>query len=227
MRVEQYWSHSFIPQLIRKNGIVFDIGVNSGGFARIISAHCERVIGFEPDPKWAGKLQLPANVELFQLAIAGKSGKQKFHVNREKCSSLHFADAESDTVEVESITLEEALGYVPMERIDLIKMDIEGEELEVLAGAPVELFERVAQMTVEFHDFLDPDSLPQVKAVIAHLKSLGFIAFRFSWHSHGDYLFINRALIPISYLQQFWIHLRYKYIRGMLRVLRRRLNPVV
>lgn len=224
MRVEQYWSHSFIPSLIRRGGIAFDIGVNSGGFARLIADRCTRVIGFEPDPVWQGKLNLPHNVEVIAKAIAGTPGKLRFNVNSEKCSSLHYADIDASTVEVDSITLEQALELVPDGRIDLIKMDIEGEELAVLSDAPAELFDRVAQMTIEFHDFMDPDSLPRVKAVIERLQELGFYTFCFSWRSHGDLLFINRNIIPLSFVRRLWIFLRYKYLRGVMRIMRRKLG---
>jgi len=221
MYVEQYWSHSFIPSLIRRDGVVFDMGVNSGGFAALISDRCERVIGFEPDPAWHGKLNLPANVELIPKAIVHTPGKLKFHVNREKCSSLHYADDASILIEVDSVTFEQALSLAPEGRIDLIKFDIEGEELNVLLGAPEKLFERIAQMTIEFHDFLDPESVPRVRAAIERLKKLEFYSFHFSWHSYGDLLFINRRIISLNVLQRSWIIFRYKYVRGMARIVRR------
>ena len=221
MHVEQYWSHSFIPGIIRPEGVVFDIGVNSGGFAERVAGRCRRVIGFEPDPIWQGKWKLPANVEVYPKALAGAAGKLSFHVNNELCSSLHYAEADANTVEVEAITLQDALALEPEGLIDLIKMDIEGEELAVLLNAPADLFERVAQMTIEFHDFLDPSSLPKVKAVISRMRELGFHAFCFSWHSYGDLLFLHRRWVPMNLIQRGWLLLRYKYLRGMMRMMSR------
>jgi FkbM family methyltransferase len=224
MRVDLYWSHSFMPSLIRPDGVVYDFGMYDGGFARLVAPLRARILGFEPDPSWHGKLSLPSNVRVIPKALAARPGRVRFNINPETCSSLHFTDVTSETVDVEALTLNDALALEPASRIDLIKMDIEGEELAVLADAPADLFARVVQMTVEFHDFLDPKSLPAIRAVIARLRRLGFHAIRFSFRSYGDVLFINKTLAPLSLWQRAWITLRYKYARGLARIVRRNLK---
>ena len=224
MTVTVYWSHSFLSDLIRPDGLVFDFGFNDGGFTRLLAPKCKRVIGFEPDPRWQNRQSLPDNAHLEQKALAARRGKLRLHVNKEwQCASLHYAESDANAVEVEAVTLEEALGLEPEGRIELIKMDIEGEEVAVLMGAPKELFSRVAQMTVEFHDFLDPASIPAIRKVIARMRSLGFYVFCFSWRSHGDLLFVNCKLAPLGLFQRLWLLARYKYIRGVGRVLKRQL----
>lgn len=221
IKIESYWSHSFVPGLMRPDGLAFDFGVNSGGFSKLIASRCRKVIGFEPDPYWKGRLQLPKNVLLLQKAIAVRHGKLSFNVNAETCSSLHYADSGATRVEVEAITLAEALALEPEGRIDLIKMDIEGEEVPILLQADAALFSRVAQITVEFHDFLDASSLPSILRVIERLKSLGFTAFRMSWRSHGDMLFINEKLDPLSPWQRFRLGVIHKYLAGAKRIWKR------
>src|SRR5262245_15796133 len=105
MNVAYYWCHSFLPDLIRPDGVVFDFGVNDGGFTRLVAGRCRRVVGLEPDPSWQGQLKLPENVTLVPKALAAKSGALKFHVNQELCSSLHYAGESAETVEVQAITL--------------------------------------------------------------------------------------------------------------------------
>lgn len=200
---------------------MFDLGVNRGGFARLVAPKCEFVIGFEPDPASYTNLSLPPNVRVVPKAIAAKGGTMSFNVNADLCSSLHYAEAKSQSIVVEAITLSEALALEPEKRIDLIKMDIEGEEVEVLLNAPSELFTRVVQMTVEFHDFLDPSSISEIKKVIARLQKLNFHAVRFSWNSFGDMLFVNQDLVPLKLWQRMWLRLRYKYARGGGRLLKR------
>jgi len=224
LNVALYWSHSFLPDLIRPDGIAFDFGVNGGGFARLVAPRCRRVVGFEPDPSWQGRLSLPDNVRLVAKAISARPGKLQFHVNRETCSSLHYAEEAADTVEVEAVTLADALALEPGGRIELIKMDIEGEEVPVLREAPAELFDRVAQMTVEFHDFLDPASVPAIRQVIAKMRGVGFHAVRFSRNTYGDLLFVNQRLEPLSLWQRGSLRLRHKYARGLGRIIRRALK---
>ena len=225
MYVDEYWSHSFILNLVRPQGVVYDIGVNDGGFARLVAARCRRVIGYEPDPVWRDRLNLPANVTFIPKAIAATTGVLDFHVNQVRCSSLHYSEiGTAGTVPVEAVTLEDALALEPEGLIDLIKMDIEGEEIEVLATATDEQLQRVVQLTVEFHDFIDSASVPAIQGVIHRLQSLGFFAIRFSWRSYGDLLFINTRLVQLGLIQRWWLVLRYKYLRGVSRVLKRALG---
>jgi FkbM family methyltransferase len=210
--------------LIRPDGLVFDIGVNAGGFAKLVAPRCRRVIGFEPDPRWLGRLRLPANVVVHPWAIAGAPGVRSFHVNEDKCSSLHFTEEGSQIVEVKAITLEAALAMEPEGMVDLVKMDIEGEELDVLEHAPAPLFDRIAQMTVEFHDFLDRASIPRIRSVMQRMQSVGFRSICFSARSYGDVLFLNRRLVPLSAAQRAWLVWRFKYLRGLARVLGRTLR---
>ena len=221
MRVDVYWSHSFLPDLVGADGVVFDFGVYDGGFAHLVAPRCARVVGFEPDPSWHGKLSLPCNVRVLPNAIAASRGTMRFHVNADLCSSLHYSETASKIVEVEAVTLADALALEPESRIDLLKMDIEGEEVAILRAASPELFARVRQMTVEFHDFLDPTSVPAIRAVIARLRKLGFHVVRFSFRSFGDVLFVNQKLAPLSLWQRAWLTLRYKYARALRRLFRR------
>jgi FkbM family methyltransferase len=224
LAVASYWSHTFLPGLIREDGIVFDLGVNSGGFVNLVATGCARVVGFEPDPSWHGKYQFPENVSIIAKAVAARRGVLHLNVNPTQCSSLHYAETGARVVEVEAVTLEDALALDPNARIEVLKMDIEGEEVAVLQEAPAKLFKRVAQITVEFHDFLDPASVPAIKRVIQRMRDLGFLAFRMSWHSYGDMLFVNQALEPLTLTQRFYLGIYVKYSEGFFRILRRIYN---
>ena len=50
---------------------------------------------------------------------------------------------------VDAITLADAVALAPTKRIELIKMDIEGEEVAALREAPPKILQRIAQLTVE------------------------------------------------------------------------------
>jgi FkbM family methyltransferase len=217
VNVEVYWSHSFLPSLVRRDGIVFDFGVNDGGFSRLMAPKCRVVVGFEPDPAWQGRHELPANVRVTPKALAARAGTIAFHVNQDLCSSMHYAEPNAREVRVEALTLEAALASEPDGRIDLLKMDIEGEEVDVLLNAPEAAFSRVVQMTVEFHDFLDPSSTPAIREAIRRMRGFGFHSVRFSFRSYGDVLFINRRLAPLNVWQRLWLRLRFKYLRGLRR----------
>jgi len=223
MHVAHYWSHSFLPDFIRPDGVVFDFGVNNGGFSRLVAPRCARVLGFEPDPTWLEKVSLPGNVQVFPKALAAQTEVRSLHLNRQTCSSLHYSDADAEEVQVSTLTLAEALAMEATARIDLVKMDIEGEEVPVLQSASNEALSRIGQLTVEFHDFLDASTIPAIRGVIARLKNLGFLAFKMSWHSYGDLLFVNQRQQPLSLLSQFHLRVPHKYGAGIGRILRRKL----
>jgi FkbM family methyltransferase len=220
MKVALYWSHSFLPECIRQDGLVFDFGMNDGGFAKLVSQRCSRVIGFEPDPRWAS-LKLPGNVIFVPKALAAHKGTRVFHVNEALCASMHYADVAAKQIEVETVTFEEALTLAPAGRIDLVKMDIEGEEVAVLERAPEAALRRVAQMTVEFHDFLDATSRPAIEQVLKRLGRLNFEVVCFSLKTYGDVLCLNRDYVRLSPWQRMWLRFRFKYGRGVGRMLRR------
>lgn len=221
MKVEICCNHSFLPALIRPRGVVIDIGVHSGGFSSGLANRCRRVIGFEPDSSWQGRYSLPPNVVVLPEAIAVKNGTVQLSLNPRLCSSLHYRESSSASVNVGAVTLADALALEPEGLIDLVKMDIEGEELGVLEHAPTEALARIVQLTVEFHDFLDHASLPRIKAVIKRMRLLGFQAVKFSWRSYGDVLFVSQQHAPLSLGQRFWLRFRYKYGSGTGRMLKR------
>jgi FkbM family methyltransferase len=220
-KVECCCNHTFLPDLIRPDGAVFDLGLGEGQFSARVAARCGQVFGLEPDPIHTSGLALPANVTVLPKAIGAKRGRRRLHLNREKCSSLHYSDADAGALEVEAITLSDVLALTPNERIDLIKIDIEGEEIRILRHTAAAVFARVVQMTVEFHDFLDPESLPDIRYVINRMERLGFCAIKFSWNTYGDVLFINRKLAELSVLNRWYLVVRYKYLDGICRLLYR------
>ena len=57
-----------------------------------------------------------------------------------------------EEVKAQIETLDEALRREKIERVDLLKIDVEGPELEVLRGLGPETWPRVMQVVLETHD---------------------------------------------------------------------------
>jgi hypothetical protein len=117
-------------------------------------------------------------------------------------------------------------------------MDIEGAELEVLAGVDPALMSRVGQMTVEFHGAREFGFglAREVEEVIRRIEAMGFAWFDFSRPKRTDVLFLNRSVYTPRPSERAWWKMRYEYpsslSRGRTRVwrngkkwLRRRLKP--
>jgi FkbM family methyltransferase len=71
---------------------------------------------------------------------------------------MHSLDGEAPHFEkVNALTLEMFLRQNAISRVDLLKMDIEGSEIDVFEGATDEDLQRVDQFTIEFHSRIYPD----------------------------------------------------------------------
>ena len=86
------------------------------------------------------------------------------------------------TVEVPCRTLAGVMHEFGLDRIDLLKVDIEGAELEVLAGVSPSLIRRVSQSTVEIHGAREFgfQLRDQVDRVIRRMEELGSTRLDFS-----------------------------------------------
>src|SRR5690606_6277225 len=125
---------------------VVDVGANVGmlslAFARSVGA-LGKVYAFEAEPELQELLakSFALNgvpwVELRRQAAGREAGTATFHVSPiSGHSSLYgLPDDEAPTarqITVEVASLDEVLGAVPA--VDLVKIDVEGAELDVLAG---------------------------------------------------------------------------------------------
>jgi FkbM family methyltransferase len=132
-----------LKRILFPGAVVVDAGANIG----IYSEFLWRCVGptgavhsFEPSPDNFKRLRaatrkLP-NVRLSQAAVGERSGNSELYLS-DKLNVDHrayMADGDSRrTVPIEIVALDDY--FKPGERVDLIKMDIQGYELHALRGA--------------------------------------------------------------------------------------------
>jgi FkbM family methyltransferase len=191
--------HTFLPSLIGSNSIVLDLGANRGQFTRaVVRDFGCKVHAVEPNPGLFTSLERLAipGVTVHGVALSGTSGSRPFMVT-DNSEASHFTDANDSgegAVQVQTLTLQDLLSRLPgTTSIDLVKMDIEGAELDVLEGAPAELLRRIGQLTVEFHQFVYPESRRRIEGIKKRFRELGFWIVDFS-RSNYDVLFVNASL---------------------------------
>jgi FkbM family methyltransferase len=152
---------------IDHNSTVLDIGANIGNHSLYFSSLFSKVYAFEPHPKTYKLLHFNCcdlNIDTFNFGLSSEDTTVKFDVDPTNMGHAFIIDGElnkniSSHMEIEVKKLDD-LTEIDRSNISLIKIDVEGHELQALKGAlttikdnrPVILFEQHP------HDFLNGSS---------------------------------------------------------------------
>lgn len=136
---------SLFSQLIRPGDIVLDVGANIGCTSILFSGLARKIYSFEPSPSTYGFLQrnlLAAgadNVSAFNCGLGSRSAAETltFASNNRSggfvSNKLHIENGHN-TEEINIVDGDSFLLTKNVDHVDFIKIDVEGFELEVLAG---------------------------------------------------------------------------------------------
>jgi FkbM family methyltransferase len=136
---------------------VVDVGANIGVFSVRQAQRGARVISFEPHP--GAFSNLLANVQSNDVAsqvtcvnvAVGSSAGTSWLSTATGSSVAHLTDEKtSDGIAVTTVTLDQALAQTDLSTVDLLKIDVEGAELQVIAGASATL-DRTRMAIIEIH----------------------------------------------------------------------------
>jgi FkbM family methyltransferase len=134
----------------KHNPVVLDVGANVGGYSRDIVAinPSATVFAFEPHPltfeRLVSNVHAHGNIHPLNYAVGHRPGRQILYdrhsergtvhasIYREVIESIH--QDESTGYEVKVMTLDEFIEKKELARVDLLKIDTEGYELNVLKG---------------------------------------------------------------------------------------------
>lgn len=220
MELMRVCGHSFVRDFLGVAPIVLDCGANRGLFATELAGRCRATVhGFEPDPRFFQRLPGVENVTFYDMAVSASIEDMTLNLGVEHCSSAHFLEGKGQaSVAVKTTRLDIFRSENSLPRIDLLKLDIEGAEIEVLEALPQAFLAVTGQITVEFHDFLEIGERPRIRHVIQRLRAGGFDFIRFSHHDYSDCLFVNSTLHPLGVGARLDL-LGKKYYRGIMRKL--------
>jgi FkbM family methyltransferase len=142
---------------IRPGYTVWDVGANEGFYTHKFSEAVESgsVIDFEPSPGTFGRLQTAfaqtANVRLENMALADKDGEVSFFVSDNSVTDSLFNKSGDSRTEV-TVRAIRADNYPAQYRPNVVKVDVEGFELEVLRGmSEILLSENLKYIFIEVH----------------------------------------------------------------------------
>jgi FkbM family methyltransferase len=132
-------------------GIAFSLLVGDSG----------RVVAFEPDPANFRvlarnvKKHRSKNIVLINKGIGGKNSKKRFFCGRGGRSSFFYDNVAQESIEVETVCLDSELEKMNIKKVDFIKMDIEGSEIEAVAGAKNLLAKNSVRLAIASYHLLD------------------------------------------------------------------------
>jgi FkbM family methyltransferase len=219
--------HHFYTRMIDKDSIVVDLGANRGDFsAQITSLFGCKSYAVEASPKLITEIPDNPLIKKFNYVINRTNEPVKFNLSllNDECSSINYLPDEmnQETVTLEGVTLRKFLDDNSLRNVDLLKVDIEGAEIELFDSLSDETICSMKQITVEFHDFVEYfDMAAKVQNIKDRLSKLDFYCIVYSLKSNADVLFLNKRYCNISNLEYVYLKYINKYARGVLRRLGR------
>lgn len=153
--------------LFEDGDIIIDVGAHIGSVSLALATLDKKlkVYSYEPLPENVDLLKKNVfmnglgNVFPFLFAVGGKEGKLKIHYGNEDTESgkVHHFIGNPNAVPwkgfylADTITLEKIFLDNKIERCKLLKLDPEGEELNILALTPLEILKKIDHIVGEHH----------------------------------------------------------------------------
>ncbi len=184
---EQQW----LCRHVSRGDVLFDIGANIGFFTllggKLVGAE-GAVIAFEPLPD--NLTQLHKNIALngfdqvtvVAAAVSNEPGTASFATplgRRDTARLVRLQDDDNPRIEVDVVTIDQWLNHTPDRRPpNVLKIDVEGSEIDVLRGAKNTLEAMRPTIMVEVH-WLGRDFTRYVEQELA---PLGYVARQLDGH---------------------------------------------
>ena len=164
---------------LAKNDTIIDVGAHIGLFSLLVSQFCKtgKIFSFEPISDNFNllmsnlKLNHTENIHPFNLAVSkNTSSVDLFLSSDQSAHSIFSSDSESTTVK--SISLQRIFDENKISSCKLLKLDCEGAEYEIIDSLPLEYFDKIENIAIEYHV---ADSKPELaKDLISKIKNAGF-----------------------------------------------------
>ncbi|RYY96073.1 MAG: FkbM family methyltransferase [Chitinophagaceae bacterium] len=174
-------------QQLKPGDCALDVGAHKGAYTYWMLKAVGpqgRVVAFEPQP--AGTVLLRAlfgrNVTVEQLGLSDRNGQHFFYIQPQKGKVSYeasLADKYSDSEEqvIETSTLDHYCAQHHL-KPSLIKIDVEGHELEVLQGGARTLAEHRPRLLIEIEE--RHIGAERMEAIFALLRDSGYTGHFFS-----------------------------------------------
>jgi FkbM family methyltransferase len=192
----------FIPDNLTSESIIYSLGVGEDIIfdVEIIKEFNVSVEAFDPTPnsiKWLENTATPDNFNFHPFGISNQDGDLKLYplvIKGKKSSTMFTLDNEcssdeSEFVEIPVKRLSTIMTELKHQKIDILKMDIEGAEYDVIDDLLQSNLD-VKQLLVEFHHRFETIGRKKSEDIIKKLNNSGYKIFFIS-EKGREYSFIK------------------------------------
>jgi FkbM family methyltransferase len=158
---------------IAPGGVAIDAGANIGCFSRYaLSRGLSRIIAFEPSPETVECLR--ANVPEAEIIHAGAwSSRTTLSFStavKTNPGAHHICEGGNGDTTIDVTTIDDVVAELNLSRVDYIKMDIEGAEVQALRGATGTINRFRPQLAIATEH--TEDLIANTKAVIQVIRQI-------------------------------------------------------
>jgi FkbM family methyltransferase len=200
MSIEVIETHTILPDVVSPGSVVVDCGANVGRFSMAMIRRFGCVCyAIEAAPDTFSKIPATANLHRYNFALCANNKLVMMSIDEDITRSTIKSSSKENKIAVQGRNLGEFFAHeVAGKVVDLVKMDIEGAEIEVIDSLDDDLIKQVGQWTIEFHDFLGMMSVSDVERRVARIAGLGFYELFWSkYRNNADVLLINKDRFPL------------------------------
>lgn len=168
-----------------KGGVVVDIGANIGTFSIYSASKGARVYAVEPEPNNAQALRKNIELNNMQELIVhvpfGVSDRKHVATITDMGGGSTIKDDGMPGTEINLISLDDLFSLYPINEVDILKIDVEGSEVEIILGASKENLNKCKYITMEFdiRSGSKLGSMTQKLSETHHVRTMG------SWERGG------------------------------------------
>lgn len=185
--IKEIWEENVYevnPERFNNGGVVVDLGANIGSFSIYAASFGATVYAVEPEPN--NIIALKRNIEInnmeekiFVLPYAIGDKKGTAVINDAGGGSSIKDDKPGTTVEL--MTLDNVFALYHIDEVDVMKIDIEGSEVETILGASKETLDKCKYITTEF----DIRTGKKMGDIVAKLSETHHVRTMGSWERGG------------------------------------------
>lgn len=203
--VKESATTEFLSSFIKRDMTFVDVGANVGYFTLLAASLGARVVAYEPTPEVYTRLRENIelnglqNVTLMNAAVAEKAGTLTFHQSPDD-PEANSIFGEGECIQVQAVALDDDLSRRDIRQVDLLKIDAEGAEPLVLAGAAKLLSsEHPPVMVIEVNPYCLRNAGSSAEALLELIKSSGYRCIEIEIASYRGERVANVLAMPPAF----------------------------